>query len=95
MKLEQLGDKDSLDDQILLKERWQEVQHALLKIKPHYRSLLILRGIQELTIKETAEILECTELKVRVDFHRAVKVLKRELDLLKGVEESEEDRKFN
>lgn len=89
------GDKDSLDDHLLLKEQWQEIQQALLKIRPHYRSLLILRGIQELTIKETAEILGCTELKVRVDFHRAVKILKKDLDLLKGVNESEEDRRFN
>jgi RNA polymerase sigma-70 factor, ECF subfamily len=80
-------------DQILIKEKWEEVQHALLKIKPHYRSLLVLRGIQELSIKETAEVLECTELKVRVDFHRAVKVLKKELNRLEGVEQGEKSRK--
>lgn len=89
------GIEDSLDDHILFKEKWQEIQKALLKIKPHYRSLLILRGIQELTIKETAEILQCTELKVRVDFHRAGKLLKKEMGLLKGVGESEENRNFN
>ena len=81
-------------DQILLREKWEEVQLALLKIKPHYRSLLILRGIQELSIKETAEVLGCTELKVRVDFHRAVKVLKKEMNLIEGVVEDEKDRKF-
>jgi len=74
--------EDSLDDHLLIKEQWQEIQSALLKIKPHYRSLLILRGIQEMTISETAEILECTELKVRVDFFRAVKVLKKKLQVL-------------
>ncbi|MDR4889917.1 RNA polymerase sigma factor [Fredinandcohnia sp. QZ13] len=87
--------RDSLDDHLLIKEQWQEIQSALLRIKPHYRSLLILRGIQEMTIKEAAEILECTELKVRVDFFRAVKILKKELQVLEGVNEDEKDRKSN
>ncbi|MFS0861984.1 RNA polymerase sigma factor [Fredinandcohnia sp. 179-A 10B2 NHS] len=87
--------EQSIDDHILLKEKWEEIQNALLHIKPHYRSLLILRGIQEMTIKETAEILGCTELKVRVDFFRAVKVLKRELHSLEGVNDSETDRRSN
>ncbi|WP_059170443.1 RNA polymerase sigma factor [Bacillus sp. FJAT-27445] len=69
----------SLDDQVIRKEEWAEVHHALLKMKPHYRAIMILRGIQELTISETAEILQITELKVRVDFHRAVKNLKKEM----------------
>ncbi|MEH7381255.1 RNA polymerase sigma factor [Bacillus sp. JJ1533] len=87
--------KVSLDDHLLIKEQWQEIQNALLRIKPHYRSLLILRGIEEMTIRETAEILECTELKVRVDFYRAVKVLKKELQVLEGVNEDEKDRISN
>ncbi|MBS4194150.1 RNA polymerase sigma factor [Lederbergia citri] len=87
--------KDSLDDYLLIKEQWEEVQNALLRIKPHYRSLLILRGIQEMTIKETAEILECSELKVRVDFYRAIKVLKKELHVLEGVNLDEKSRKSN
>ena len=89
------NNEDSLDDHILVKEQWQEIQRALLKIKPHYRSLLILRGIQDMTIKETADILECTELKVRVDFYRAVKVLKKELHVLEGVNYGEKNRKSN
>ncbi|WP_042142830.1 RNA polymerase sigma factor [Paucisalibacillus sp. EB02] len=80
-------------DQLLVKEKWEEIQRALLKIKPHYRSLLILRGIQELSVKETAVVLKCTELKVRVDFHRAIKVLKKELSRLEGVEQGEKSRK--
>ncbi|WP_047983200.1 RNA polymerase sigma factor [Ornithinibacillus californiensis] len=84
---------DSTIDQILIKEKWEEVQRSLLKLKPHYRSLLILRGIQELSVKESAEVLGCTELKVRVDFHRAVKMLKREVILSEGVERNEKSRK--
>lgn len=92
-KISRQENKDSLDDGLLLKEKWEEIQMVLLKIKPHYRSLLILRGIQELTIKETADVLGCTELKVRVDFHRAVKVLKKELHILEGGSSNEQERK--
>ncbi|MDX5475934.1 MAG: RNA polymerase sigma factor [Bacillaceae bacterium] len=91
-KLSKQDENESLDDQLLLKEKWKEIQLVLLKIKPHYRSLLILRGIQELSVKEAAEVLQCTELKVRVDFHRAVKLLKKELHLLEGGNSDEKDR---
>lgn len=83
------------DEQILQREKWQEVQDALLKLRPNYRALLILRGFKELSIGETAEILQCTELKVRVDFHRAVKALKKELIGREGAEGFETGRDYH
>ncbi|MFE8699726.1 RNA polymerase sigma factor [Cytobacillus sp. FJAT-54145] len=94
-KMTKIERRDSLDEHLLVKEQWEEIQTALFRIKPHYRSLLILRGIQEMTIRETAEILECSELKVRVDFYRAVKVLKKELQVVEGVNIDEKGRKLN
>ena len=47
----------------------------------YYRAVVILRGINESSIKETAEILECTETKVKVDYHRALGILKKKLSL--------------
>ncbi|WP_158587568.1 RNA polymerase sigma factor [Neobacillus notoginsengisoli] len=89
------GDR-SLDDHILRKEEWEEVHHALLKMKPHYRAIMILRGLQELTVSETAEILGITELKVRVDFHRAVKNLKKEMqDVERKVTRDEYKRRID
>lgn len=46
------------------------------KLKPYYRSVLLLRNINELSIKETAKILNCSESKVKVSYHRAMKKLK-------------------
>lgn len=67
---------DGLPEQeVQAKENWQEIEHALHLLKPHYRNILILRGIKELSTKETAEILDCKEAKVRVDYHRAIKQL--------------------
>lgn len=57
------------------KEEWEDIQHALRKLKPAYRNVVILRGLQELSIKETAAILQCKESKVKVDYHRALKQL--------------------
>ncbi|WP_062353118.1 RNA polymerase sigma factor [Bacillus kwashiorkori] len=61
------------------KEEWEEIEDALIRLKPSYRNVLILRGVQELSISETAEILNCSETKVRVDFHRALKKLNKQL----------------
>jgi RNA polymerase sigma-70 factor, ECF subfamily len=57
------------------------VHGAISKLKPSYRSVVILRGINEFSIKETSEILQCSESKVKVDYHRALKELKKKLKL--------------
>lgn len=76
---EQVSNDVDVDKQIIHKEDWKELQEALLKLKPHYRSLVILRGIKELSIQEVSEILGCTELKVRVDYHRAINLMKKHM----------------
>lgn len=53
------------------------VHEAISKIRPNYRMVLILRGINELTIKETAQILNYSESKVKVVYHRALKELEK------------------
>ena len=62
----------------------QMVHAAISKLKPKYRAVVILRGINECSIKETSEILQCSESKVKVDYHRALKDLKGKLNI--GVE---------
>jgi RNA polymerase sigma-70 factor, ECF subfamily len=54
---------------------------AISKLKPHYRAVVILRGINEFSIKETAEILKCSETKVKVNYHRALQDLKKKLHI--------------
>ncbi|MFK9095379.1 RNA polymerase sigma factor [Bacillus salipaludis] len=55
------------------------VHEAISKLKPQYRVVVILRGINEFSINVAAEILQCSESKVKVDYHRALKDLKRKL----------------
>jgi RNA polymerase sigma-70 factor, ECF subfamily len=57
------------------------VHRAISKLKPNYRAVVILRGINEFSIKETSLILQCSESKIKVDYHRALKELKKKLNL--------------
>jgi RNA polymerase sigma-70 factor (ECF subfamily) len=67
------------------------LQQAIQSLKPTYRSIVILRGINEFSIKETATILQCNEANVKVDYHRALKVLRKKLNL--SIEEVFENAK--
>lgn len=72
--------KDHNPDELLETKEQKEVVHkAIANLKPNYRAVLILRGINEFSIKETAEILNCSEGKIKVDYFRALKKLKETL----------------
>jgi RNA polymerase sigma-70 factor, ECF subfamily len=77
-KLEFTGNKP--DEVYEITEIKQIVHEAISKLKPKYRAVVIIRGINEFSIKETSEILQCSESKVKVDYHRALKELKRKLN---------------
>lgn len=51
-----------------IKTERQMMEKALLKVKPTYRAVFILRAINELSIKETAEVLGYSESKVKVTY---------------------------
>ncbi|WBL16609.1 RNA polymerase sigma factor [Sutcliffiella sp. NC1] len=55
------------------------LHEAISNLKPNYRTVVILRGINEFSIKESAQILGCSESKVKVNYHRALKDLKKKL----------------
>ncbi|KOS62283.1 RNA polymerase sigma factor [Lysinibacillus agricola] len=60
-------------------EQWQIVQQALTTLKPHDRTIIICRMLKDYTIQETAAILGISEVKVRVDFHRAMARLRKKV----------------
>lgn len=77
----QLKHPDPLPDEILSQN--EEVKHlyvALGKCKEDQKQVVILRYIQSLSIKETAEILGWSESKVKTTQHRAIKTLRQLLD---------------
>jgi RNA polymerase sigma-70 factor, ECF subfamily len=70
-----------LNDLIEQNEMKMLIHEAISKLKPKYRAVVIFRGINELSVKETSKILNCSESKVKVDYHRAIKDLKKMLNL--------------
>lgn len=61
-----------------LNENQKELYSAISSLKQNYRDVIILRGIKELSVKETAEILKWSEAKVSLTFHRAIVALRKE-----------------
>lgn len=79
-KGESLKDDRPLPEEVLIKdEQIQLVYRYLDKCSIDQRSVLILRFIQSFSIKETAEILNFSESKVKTTQHRGIKVVKRHL----------------
>lgn len=65
------------EEEMVHNHDWGVLQKALIQLKPDYRNVIILRGLKEYSIKETAEVLGWKESKVKVDYHRAIKLLKK------------------
>ncbi|MHA6252957.1 RNA polymerase sigma factor [Oceanobacillus sp. CAU 1775] len=72
----------------LLNESEQQLYRALNKLKRQQRDVIILRKIKEFSIKETASILHWSESKVKVQLHRAMIALKKELEKEEDIHEA-------
>jgi RNA polymerase sigma-70 factor (ECF subfamily) len=55
------------------------LEHAILSLPDSYRTVLVLRDVQELSTAETADSLGLTEENVKIRLHRARALLRREL----------------
>ncbi|MFA9560134.1 RNA polymerase sigma factor [Evansella sp. AB-rgal1] len=53
---------------------------GIQSLKENYRDVLILRGIQELSVRDTAEALQWSENKVRLTYFRAKDALRKNLE---------------
>ncbi len=71
--------KQDLVEKIELASDLEEVKKSLQKIRDEYREVIVLRFIEEMSVKETADILGKSEGAVRVLLHRAVAALKEEV----------------
>lgn len=69
------------DEELEITEVKKIVHEAISKLKPNYRAVVILRGINEFSVRETAEILKWSESKVKVYYHRSLRDLKRKLNI--------------
>ena len=74
----------SPEDELLEKDLTARLYNVLASLKTTYRDVLILRKINESSIKETAYILGWTEAKVKSTMARAFAALKIEMDRMEG-----------
>lgn len=55
------------------------LERAIDELPPNFRSVFVLRAVEQLSVRETAETLEILEETVKTRFHRARALLRRSL----------------
>lgn len=70
------------EEDVVRNEEFKQVEEALENCTGDQKMVIILRFFQELSISETAQILEWTEAKVKTTQYRAIKVLRERLQHL-------------
>jgi len=73
-------------ERILERENSQTfITDKINQLPEQYRIVIVLRDIEELSTKEVAELLDCTEANIKVRLHRARSALKKLIEpLLRG-----------
>lgn len=92
-KGELLKDNQPLPEELLIEdEQMQLVYQYLDKCSADQRSVLILRFIQSFSIRETADILNFSESKVKTVQHRGLRVIKKHLLRSETIEEAYDEK---
>lgn len=71
---------DTPEDNIIQKDLKHLLESAVSTLSPKYRSVYIMREVEGMSTKETAECLEITRSNVKVRLHRAKKKVQEELE---------------
>ena len=78
----QIADWSALPDrQMLQSELRHAIDRAIRSLPENYRTVILLRDVEELSTAETARILDLTEDVVKTRLHRARLAVRRELDV--------------
>lgn len=74
------GDESHTPEANMIEEDMNKhLEKAIDKLPPKYRSVLIMREIEQLSTHETAKVMEISRSNVKVRLHRAKKMLQEEL----------------
>jgi len=68
------------DDKLLQREMKDVIEAAIAWLPPDYRSVILLRDVEELSTAEAAELLDVTPDVVKTRLHRARLALRHKLD---------------
>jgi len=83
---------DLPDDELARAELRRAVRAAIRELPPHYRIVLVLRDMEQLTTKEAAEALDLPESTVKMRLHRARLMIRQQLVATAGAAGSGEVR---
>jgi RNA polymerase sigma factor (sigma-70 family) len=72
--------KQATEADVLNKELSVILEKSLEKVPVHYRTVFILREVEGLSVAETAEMLNLTQVNVKVRLNRAKNLLQKELE---------------
>ncbi|MCD6283995.1 RNA polymerase sigma factor [bacterium] len=79
-----LGDISENNNDLIIKSEInseiEEIKKALLSIKQEYRDIIILRYLEEFSIKQISKILNKSEGAIRVALHRGLRELRGKLE---------------
>jgi len=75
--LEGVADETDLKSEIATRQEIDLILKSLKKMKREYQEVIVLKYIEELSTAEIAEILDKSQVSVRVTVHRAMKILKK------------------
>ena len=70
---------NSIEEKIMLVSDIDSIKTALGKLKDDYQNVIIWHYLDDLSISETAKLLDKTEENTRVLLHRALKALREKL----------------
>jgi len=73
-------DADAPDDSVARNETRRAVREAIRSLPPHYRIVLLLRDIEQLSTREASEALELPETTIKMRLHRARLGVRRYLE---------------
>lgn len=78
---EELEDETALiEERMSLEHSRQQLHHAMMQLKQEYREVLYLRYFENLSMKETARIMHCTEKQATATAYQARQQLKKILE---------------
>ncbi|WP_078551212.1 RNA polymerase sigma factor SigW [Bacillus alkalicellulosilyticus] len=73
------ADQELPEDQVVTLEMQEWIQDAIHKLPPKYRAAIILKYIEDLSLKEISEILNLPETTIKTRVHRGREALRKSL----------------
>ena len=82
-----MSNKETPEKQMLQKELGNILEHAIGSLPQKYRTVFVMREVEEMSIQETAQCLKITNENVKVRLHRAKELLKTNIMSISGTPE--------